>query len=59
MSDLDTIKQIEKELDVKLSEVDEEIRYSQEGYTLNQERQVTGLGLDSCKIKILCALPPP
>ena len=48
MTDLDIIKQIEQELNVKLEKV-YRIGYGK-GYTLNQNGQVTGLGLSYCKI---------
>ena len=52
MTDLDIIKQIEKELNVKLEKLDE-IKWNSKGYTLNQHGQVSGLGLYECKIKNL------
>jgi len=52
MTDLDIIKQIEKELNIKLEKLDE-IEFSSKGYTLNQNGQVTGLGLYECEIKNL------
>ena len=51
MTDLDIIKQIEKELDVKLDKKDE-IEHSK-GYTLNENGQVTGLGLSHYELKNL------
>ncbi|MHC4106214.1 MAG: leucine-rich repeat domain-containing protein, partial [Planctomycetota bacterium] len=39
-----TIKKIEKELDVELTEVDE-IEFNAKGYTVNQHGHVNGLGL--------------
>jgi len=50
MSDLDIIKKIEKELNVKLMELDE-IKWDSKGYTLNRKMEVTGLGLYECEIK--------
>jgi GTPase SAR1 family protein len=44
MTDLEIIGQIEKELNVKLEKLDE-IKWNNKGYTLNQNGQVTGLGL--------------
>ena len=44
MTDLDIIKQIEKELNVKLEKL-KEIEWKSKGYTLNQNWKVTGLGL--------------
>jgi hypothetical protein len=49
MSDLKFIKQIEKELNIKLEKLDE-ISWTSKGYTLNQNGQVIGLGLCDCKI---------
>jgi Leucine-rich repeat (LRR) protein/GTPase SAR1 family protein len=52
MTDLEIIRQIEKKLDVKLNKLDK-IEWDSKGYTLNQEGQVTGLGLYECKIENL------
>ncbi|MBN1352955.1 leucine-rich repeat domain-containing protein, partial [candidate division KSB1 bacterium] len=51
MTDLDIIKQIEKELNVKLIKVDD-IGFGG-GYSLNQNGQVTGISLFGCRIKKL------
>lgn len=42
MTDLEIIKQIEKELNVKLEKCNK-IEWNRKGYTLNQNGQVTGL----------------
>jgi len=56
MTDLDIIKQIETELNIKLRESGE-IGYSPnakaKAYTLNKEGQVTGLGLYNCGMQNL------
>ena len=52
MTDLDIIKQIEKELNIKLEKLDG-MKFGSEGYTLNQNGQVTGLGFWECNIKNL------
>jgi len=57
MTDLDIIKQIEKELNIKLEKLDE--IPEEKGYTLNQNGQVTGLGLYNCKIKNLNRIISP
>jgi len=49
MSDPDIIEQIGKELKVELRKVDG-VEYVK-GYTLNQNGQVAGLGLDNCEAK--------
>ena len=58
MTDLDIIKQIEKELNVKLKKLDE-IEWDSKGYTLNQNGQVTNLGLYECEIKNLNRIISP
>ncbi len=50
MSDLDIIRQIEQELDVKLEAVDEFDAKLNKQYQLNKEQQVIGLNLDQCSI---------
>jgi len=49
MTDLDIIRQIEKERAVWLEKLDE-IVWNRKGYTVNQNGQVTGLGLSRCGI---------
>ncbi|MCP4348338.1 MAG: TIR domain-containing protein [Desulfobacterales bacterium] len=49
MSDLDIIRQIEKELNATLNKLDE-IEWNSRGYILNSGGQVTGLGLYDCDI---------
>jgi Leucine-rich repeat (LRR) protein/GTPase SAR1 family protein len=49
MSDLDIIKQIEKTLNVKLKEV-KIIEWESQCYVLNQNGEVSALGLDDCNI---------
>ncbi|OFX50247.1 MAG: hypothetical protein A2046_06960 [Bacteroidetes bacterium GWA2_30_7] len=49
MNDLEIIKQIEEILDVKL-EKKIEIGWVSKAYSLNQSGQVTGVGLNDCKI---------
>ncbi len=49
MKDLDIIKQIEKELNVKLKKLVKTQSISN-CYTLNQDRQVTGISLYDCRI---------
>jgi internalin A len=58
MTDLDIIKQIEKELNIKLEKLDK-IEWGSRGYTLNQNGQVTGLGLFGCKINNLNRIISP
>ncbi len=62
MKDLDIIKQIEKELKVKLKKLaaarGRKIRWDQ-SYILNQSGQVTGLYLDGCKTKNLNRIISP
>jgi len=53
MTDLDIVKNIEKELNVKLEKLDKIEWWGRNGYTLNQNGQVTGLVLHSCEIKNL------
>ena len=57
MSDLDIIKQIEKELNIKFEKL-EDINYGR-GYTLNQNGQVTGINLSSYAIKNLNRIVSP
>jgi len=52
MTDLEIIRQIEKELNVKLKKSDE-IEWKSRSYTLNQEGQVIGIELCSCEIENL------
>ncbi|MEA3450884.1 MAG: leucine-rich repeat domain-containing protein, partial [Bacteroidota bacterium] len=53
MTDIQTIKQIEKELNIKLEKVDE-IKYNtKKGYTLNEQAEIIELGLYECEIKDL------
>ena len=52
MADLDHIRQIAKELNVKLKEL-AEIKPTSQGYTINQHGRVTGVGLHYCKIEDL------
>ena len=52
MTDLDIIRQIEKELNVKLDKLNE-IEYGSQVYVLNRSGQLTGLGLCQCNIKNL------
>ena len=52
MNDLDIIKQIEKELDIELKQLDT-IAWNSKGYTVNESEQVTGLGLYQCNIENL------
>jgi len=52
MIDHEAIKSIEKELNIKLENLDE-TKSKNNGYTLNQNNQVTGLYLGECKIKNL------
>ena len=49
MTDLEIIRQIEKELDVKLDKLDK-IKWAERCYILNSNWQVTGLGLHWCNI---------
>ena len=49
MKDIVIIKQIKKELNIELKQL-EKIEGSSNGYTLNQKDHVTGLNLSSCKI---------
>jgi internalin A len=58
MTDLDIIKQIEKELNVELKKLNKIVANSI-GYTLNQNGQVTGLGLYECEIKNLNRIISP
>lgn len=58
MKDLDIIKQIEKELNVKLEKL-KNIGVFGYGYTLSQKGQVTGLSLYECKIKNLNRIISP
>ena len=58
MTDLDIIKQIEKQLNVKLEKLDK-IEFGSKGYALNQNGQVTGLGLHKCDIKNLNRIISP
>ncbi|MGR3304262.1 MAG: COR domain-containing protein [Candidatus Scalindua sp.] len=65
MKDLDIIKQIKKELNIKLSKLDE-IKWrnfateeNKLGYVLNQDGQVTGLVLCLCEIKDLNRIISP
>lgn len=50
MNDLDTIKQLEKILQIELGEL-EEIDWDSRGYTINQNGQATGFGFNNCKIE--------
>jgi internalin A len=50
MSDIEIIKQIEKELNIKLKKLDE-IKYNSRCYTLNLNGHITGLILYECEIK--------
>ena len=65
MSDLDIIRQIEKELDVKLEAVEEldrnfdNIFLNRKEYQLNKKQQVTKLGLSECGIKHLDQIIQP
>jgi Leucine-rich repeat (LRR) protein len=52
MTDLEIVAQIEQELGVKLKPV-KEIRWNTQGYVLNQEEQILGLGLHDCGIQDL------
>ena len=52
MTDLQIIKQIEEELNIKLEEVDEIILHTK-GYTINNNGFVTGFGLNRFKTKEL------
>jgi len=52
MTDLEIIRQIEKELNVKLKKLDK-IEWRSKGYTLNQEGQVIGIELCMCEIENL------
>ncbi len=56
--DLQIIRQIEQELGVKLTQVDE-IKWDTRGYVLNKNKEVTGLGLFDCKIKDLKRIISP
>jgi len=58
MTDLEIIRQIEKELDVKLDKLDE-IKWNSKGYTLNQDGQIIGIRLYACKIKNLNRIISP
>ncbi len=58
MTDLDIIKQIEKILKVKLKKLNR-IVYTSKGYILNQNGQITGIGLNNCKIKNLKLIISP
>jgi len=58
MTDLDIIKQIEKELNEKLLNL-KNIVQNIKCYTLNQIGQVTGLGLYNCKIENLNRIISP
>ncbi|TKJ41682.1 hypothetical protein CEE37_03700 [candidate division LCP-89 bacterium B3_LCP] len=58
MTDLDTIKQIEKILKLKLEELDEVDWYTR-GYTINFKGEVTGLSLYDCKISNLSLIISP
>ena len=58
MSDLDIIKGIEKIFSAELCELDE-VTWKSYGCTLNQNSEITGLGLWGCKIKNLnCIISP-
>ncbi len=52
MSDIEIIRQIEKELNLRLKSL-KTIDRDSEGYTLNQNEQVTGLSLYFCNFKAL------
>ena len=52
MSDLDIIKQIEKELDIALEEL-ETMEWNSKGYIINEKGQVVGLALYQCNIENL------
>jgi internalin A len=52
MTEIDVLKQLEKELKIELFELDE-IEWESIGYTLNRNGQVTGLCLNRCEIKSL------
>ncbi len=59
MADLDIIKQIEEILNVKIGELDEIPLFDVNGYTLNQDGQVTGLRLFNCEIRNLNRIISP
>ncbi len=52
MTDLDHIRQIERQLGVQVRQVDE-LPYNTKGYVLNGQNQVIGLALNQCGIKRL------
>ena len=52
MTDLQIIKQIEQELNIKLKEINKIDSYIK-GYTLNKQAEIMGLGLYNCKINNL------
>lgn len=52
MTDLDIIKQIEKELNIKLKKLDK-IKWHKKSYSINQNGQVTGLSLSNHRINNL------
>ena len=58
MTDLDIIKEIEKELNVELNKLDK-ITWGNKGYTLNQKGRVNGLSLSDCEIKSLNRIISP
>ncbi|PKK82129.1 MAG: hypothetical protein CVT49_15375, partial [candidate division Zixibacteria bacterium HGW-Zixibacteria-1] len=58
MSDLGIIKQIEKELKIKLERL-VKVEWNSKGYTLDEKGKVTGLGFYVCKIKNLKRIITP
>lgn len=52
MSDLNIIREVEKELNIYLKQLDY-LNWNSKGYTLNQNAQVIGLSLYNCDIKNL------
>ena len=58
-ANLDSIKQIEEELKVKLKKRDHIISSITRCYTVNQNGQVTGIGLYDCAIKNLNRIIAP
>ncbi len=52
MTDIEIVKQIEKEINIPLQQVSK-IEWSTAGYTLNNKGHVAGLGLFRCKLNSL------
>jgi hypothetical protein len=49
MTDLEIIREIEKELNLSLGKFDK-MKWEGRGYTFNPKGQVTGLGIEGCEI---------